>query len=142
MSRRKSQNVRYDLSAFIRAYLRPEFLVLAVLIAAGVAHSQTYPVKPVRYVVGFVAGGSADTIARIVAGKLGENLGQQVVVENRPGAGSVVAAELVARAGPDGYTLLQAGATLATNPALRRSVPYNAQKDFAPVSQLVRVANL
>ena len=94
-------------------------VTMAALISTGAVHSQTYPVKPVRYVVGFVAGGNADTLARIVAGRLGENLGQQVVVENRPGAGSVLAADLVAKANPDGYTLLQEGATLTTNPVLR-----------------------
>ena len=114
----------------------------AALIATGAAHAQTYPAKPVRYVVGFVAGGNADSLGRLVAARLGEILGQQVVVENRPGAAAMVATDLVAKSSPDGYTILQAGATFATNPALRKSVPYDAQKDFAPVSMIARVANV
>lgn len=101
-------------------------------ISAGLA--QTYPVKPVRVLVGFAPGGSTDTIARIIAPKLGERLGQQIVVENRPGAAGNIAAELTAKAAPDGYTLLMASASLTINASVYRKLPFDPVKDFAAVT--------
>lgn len=98
--------------------------------------AQQYPVKPIRLVVGFAAGGSTDLVARISATKLTAALGQSVIVENRPGAGGNIAAELVAKSPPDGHVLLVTPSAFAVNPSLYRQVPYDAIKDFAPVTAL------
>ncbi len=100
------------------------------------AHAQTlaYPAKPVRIVVGYSAGGGNDVIMRIVAQKLGENLGQPVVIDNKPGAASIIAADYVAKSAPDGYTLLMGpSGPIVFNPALYPKLPYSPQKDFAPI---------
>lgn len=105
--------------------------------AAPFASAQAnYPSKPVRIVVPFGAGGVADLTARAVGKALGERIGQGVVIENRPGAGGVVAAELVARAEPDGHTLFLMSNGTAVSTGLFRKLPYDAQKDFAPISLL------
>lgn len=111
---------------------------------AGLAQAaEPYPVKPVRMVVGFAAGGANDLVGRAIANKLGATLGRTVVVENRAGAGGNVATEYVARAAPDGYTMLLGSvSSLAMGPALYRSVPYDPVKDFAPVTQAVTVPAL
>ena len=115
----------------------------AAAFGAGVAEAQqTYPVRAVRLIVPSSPGGGTDITARIIAPKLGEYLGQQVVVENRPGAGTMIGGEVVARAAPDGYTLLMGISTLAINPAMYKKVPYDALKDFAPVSQVVALPNI
>ncbi|MBI3938198.1 MAG: tripartite tricarboxylate transporter substrate binding protein [Betaproteobacteria bacterium] len=111
-------------------------------VAAAVHAQQSYPTRPVRLVVPSSPGGGTDITARIIAPKLGEYLGQQVVVENRPGAGTMIGGEVVARAAPDGYTLLMGISTLAINPAMYRKVSYDALKDFAPISQVVLLPNL
>jgi len=99
--------------------------------------AQTWPNKPIRLVVGYSAGGGNDLIARIVAAKLQEKLGQPIVVDNKPGAQSIVAAELVAKAPPDGYTLLMApSGPMTINPAVYAKLPYDPAKDFAPISLL------
>ncbi len=108
--------------------------------AAPDTWSQTYPVKPVRIVFGFSAGGAGDVAARMVAQKLSASLGQPVVVENRAGAGGSIADELVARSPADGYTLLFAAGSFATLPALRANLPYDVQRDFAPISLVVITA--
>ena len=102
----------------------------ALPIAAG---AQTYPAKPVRIVVPFAAGGTFDQIGRVVAQKLTESWGQQVIVDNRPGGATILAADLVAKAAADGYTLLLSPNGLAANPALHKKLPYDAQKDLQPV---------
>lgn len=95
---------------------------------------QTFPAKPVRIVVGYSAGGGNDVIMRIVGQKLGENLGQPVVIDNKPGAASIIAAEHVAKSAPDGYTLLMGpSGPIVFNPALYPKLPYSPQKDFAPI---------
>lgn len=107
----------------------------ALIACVSGAAAQSYPAKPIRVVVPFAAGGGADIIARIVAPRMTEQLGQQVVVENRPGAATIVGAEAVARAPGDGYTLLMAvTATLAINPALFNKLPYDPIRDFTPVA--------
>ena len=110
------------------------FVVLAALASSGAA-AQQYPVKPVRIVVGFTPGGGNDVISRLVASNLTTAFGRQFVVENRPGAGGMIAAELVAKSPPDGYTLFLAGvATHGINPNLQKNIPYDPIKDFDPVS--------
>jgi tripartite-type tricarboxylate transporter receptor subunit TctC len=115
---------------------------VAGVTAAGATAAQPFPHKPIRYIVGFPPGGSTDLIARTAAGKLAEQTGQPVVVENRPGAGGTIAAEIAARATPDGYTLMHAGMTMAINPALRKNLPYVPLRDFAPVTLLSKLPNV
>lgn len=100
-------------------------------------HGQSdFPTKPVRMLVPFAAGGTFDLVARVTAQKLSEMWGQQVLVENRAGGGTIIATETVAKASPDGYTLLLSPNGLAANPALHSKLPYDAQKDLAPVALL------
>ncbi len=106
------------------------------------AHAQAYPNKVVRIVVPTSAGGGGDLIARLIAKALGERWGRQVVVDNRTGAGTMLGSELVVRAAPDGYTLLMTPSTLAINPAAYKKVPYDALRDFAPITQAAVVPNL
>jgi tripartite-type tricarboxylate transporter receptor subunit TctC len=113
-------------------------LALATLaLHAGGAVAQTYPNKPIRIVVPFVAGGAVDMLARMLGAKLSESFGQPVIVENRPGAGGNVAADAVAKSPPDGYTILQNTNGLAISPAIYRSLPFDVVRDFIPVTQLV-----
>jgi tripartite-type tricarboxylate transporter receptor subunit TctC len=100
-----------------------------------------YPARPIRMVVAYSPGGTTDFTARVVAPKLGELLGQTVVVDNRPGAGSILGTDLVAKGTPDGYTLLMADTTFGIIPAIYRKLPFNVQKDFATISQIMSVPN-
>ena len=106
-----------------------------ILLATG-AVAQTYPQRPVRMVVAVAAGGSTDIMARIVAAKLGERLGQQVVVDNRPGGSSIIGSEIVAKAPPDGHTLLMASGSFGTTSNLFSKLPFDIEKDFAPICLL------
>lgn len=109
--------------------------------AAPGAAAQSYPSKPVRLLVGTAAGGPIDLVARITAQRLTQGLGQQFVVENRPGAGGTITTELVARTAPDGYTLLMASAaTLCVTPHLYSKIGYDSLRDFAPVSTVAGIA--
>lgn len=110
--------------------------LLASMAFASLAVAQTFPSKPIKIVVPFGAGGVADLTARTVAQKLGESLGQAVVIENKPGAGGVVAGDAVAKAEPDGHTLLLMSNGTAVSAGLFKSLPFNTQRDFAPVSTL------
>lgn len=112
--------------------------VVAALAATSV-RGQTYPSRPVRMIVGFPPGGAADILGRIAAQQLTESLAQQVVVDNRGGAGGLIATEIAARANPDGYTLLFTSIPHVINPHLYRKVAYDAVKDFVPVVQFVAV---
>jgi tripartite-type tricarboxylate transporter receptor subunit TctC len=109
-------------------------LALSLAGYGGAALPQAYPAKPLRFVVGFPPGGGTDIMARLLAAKLPEYLGQPVVVENRPGAATNIAMEHVARSAPDGYTILVTTATMAMNPAFYRKLPFDVVRDFAPVS--------
>ena len=103
--------------------------------AAGHAVAQAYPAKTIRLIVPFPPGGGSDTMGRIVGQKLGERLGQQVVVDNRPGAGGSIGADAVAKAAPDGYTLLLGSASeIAQYPNVNTRLPYDPQRDFAPIT--------
>lgn len=109
-------------------------LVLVAVFGAS-PQAQPYPSKPIKLIVGYTPGGGNDLIARIVATKLQDKLGQPVLVENKPGAQSIVAAELVAKSAPDGYTLLMApSGPLTVNPAIHARLPYDPAKDFVPIS--------
>jgi tripartite-type tricarboxylate transporter receptor subunit TctC len=118
-------------------------LVSLVLAAPLIAAAQTtYPSRQVRYVVPQAAGGSSDTLARALAPRLGEALGQQVVIDNRPGATGNIGTEIVVRAAPDGYALLQAATSLATNVAMQPSAKFDPLRDLAPVILLSQQPNL
>ena len=117
--------------------------LLATLAIPAIARAQSYPNRPVRLICPFAAGGSADASARQMAEPLAAVLAQPVVVENRPGGGATIGAQLVARAAPDGHTLLYGTpGPQIVNPWLMRSVPYDPVKDFAPVSGYKRAPNL
>jgi len=121
---------------------RRRFLHLVTVAAAlpslsQIAWSQTYPTRPLRWIVGFPPGGGADTVARIVGQWLSERLGQQVIIENRPGASTNIAVQAVVNAPPDGYTLLFYGASSVVNTSIFENLPFNLQRDIAPVSGLV-----
>src|SRR5215217_4289371 len=107
-------------------------IAIALLALVPAAHAQQYPVKPIRLVVGFAAGGPSDVAARTIAQKLTEKWGQQVIVDIRPGASGNIATEIVAKAPPDGYTLLEPAFAHAVNPFLYQKLPFDAVKDFAP----------
>ncbi len=115
-------------------------LAAICLIYSGFVHAADevkYPTRPIRIVVGFTAGGGNDIIARIVGQKLSESLGQPVIIENKPGAGAILATEYVARSAPDGYTLLVgASGAMVINPAVYEKLNYDTMRDFAPVSEL------
>jgi tripartite-type tricarboxylate transporter receptor subunit TctC len=106
------------------------------------ARAQPYPTKPVRIIVPFAAGGAVDVVARLLSTKLQELLGQPVVVENRAGAGGNTGADAVAKAAPDGYTILQNTNGQAISPALYRNLPFDTQRDFIPVTQLVATSTV
>lgn len=113
------------------------FAVLIASLAAGAAQAQQYPNRPIRIVVGFAPGGGTDFIARVIAKKLGEQLGTQVIVENRPGAGSTLGAELVVKSPADGYTLLVNAASYTVNPSVYK-LSFDAMNDITPIVQLSR----
>jgi tripartite-type tricarboxylate transporter receptor subunit TctC len=122
-------------------YLLPTTLAL-LLAAAPLATAQTYPVKPVRLIVPFAPGGGTDIAARILADGLHREIGQAIIVDNRAGAGSTLGTDIASKASPDGYTLLLGNISMAFNPALFRKLPYDALRDFTPVSLVVDQPNL
>jgi tripartite-type tricarboxylate transporter receptor subunit TctC len=115
---------------------------VALAVHAVPATAQTYPNRTIRMIVGFTPGGGTDIMARLIASKLPEVLGQPVVVENRPGAATNIANEMVARSAPDGYTLLVATSVVAINMALYKKLPYDTVRDFAPVSLFAESPNV
>src|SRR4030095_12594278 len=117
-------------------------LASALLLATQLALAQTYPTKVIRIVIGFTPGGGVDINARLLAPKLQEYLGQQVIVDNRPAPGTNIATELVAKSAPDGYTLLMNTAAVAINMSLYKKVPYDALRDFAAVSLFSQSPNI
>ncbi|GAB1576601.1 tripartite tricarboxylate transporter substrate binding protein [Bordetella petrii] len=121
-------------------YLR--MVIAMVMASAGATALADYPDRPVRLIVPYSAGGAADTQARLIAKHLAERLGQQIIVENRPGASGTIGAAAVARAPADGYTLLYDATAHAVNPALYPSLSYDTRKDFYPLSLVSRTPNL
>src|SRR5688572_6957291 len=124
---------------FMNPIVRHSLALAALLALAGAAFAQTqaYPSRPIRLIVPFGAGSGTDVVARILAPKLSDGLGQQVVVDNRTGAGGIVGTDLVAKAQPDGHTLLFALSSHAINASLYSKLPYDTRKDFATVTQLI-----
>jgi tripartite-type tricarboxylate transporter receptor subunit TctC len=110
--------------------------LLAAAISGGWAAETTYPNRPIRMIIPFGAGGSTDVLVRIVANRMPEGLGQQVVIDNRTGAGGLIGTDLVAKANPDGYTLLGTGSPHSIFPNLYKNIPYDPLNDFAPIMQI------
>jgi tripartite-type tricarboxylate transporter receptor subunit TctC len=126
-------------SAFSRLLIAFPVALVGLGSAPGDLHAQAYPAKSVRMIVPFAPGGNTDIIGRIFAPKMGEILGQQIIVDNRGGAGSTIGSELAAKAPPDGYTLLMVSAAHVINPAMIRKLPYDSIKDFAPIGVIADV---
>ena len=128
-----------------RRALTTSVLCFTLLMATATSFAQpdaTYPSRLLRYVVGGSVGGGADSLARAIAQKLGEQWGQQVIVDNRAGGGGIVASEIVAKSPPDGYTLLMAFTSHVTNPSLYSKLSYDAVKDFAPITLVATIPNI
>src|SRR5476649_858646 len=115
---------------------------LAAVFAAPTAEAQTYPSKPIHVIVAFTPGSATDVIARAVAQAMSERIGQPVMIENRPGAGGTIGANLVAKAAPDGYTLLVNSSGHTVNPSIYPSIPFDTAKDFTGVSLLAEQPNI
>mgnify|MGYP001604355542 CR=1 FL=1 len=115
---------------------------VACSISAASALAQSYPNKPIRFIVPLAAGGGTDILARAIGQKLGESWGQPVLIENRPGAGTIIGTELVAKAAPDGYTLSINSPAFAINPSLYKKLPYDNLRDFVGVIQLSSFSNI
>jgi tripartite-type tricarboxylate transporter receptor subunit TctC len=120
--------------------LCPLALVTALAAAAGASGAETYPVRPIRMIIPSGAGGVTDILGRVLAQKLTDNLGQQVIVDNRPGASGVIGSHIVAKAAPDGYTLLMVYPSHTVNQSLYRDIPYDTAKAFAPITLVSAVA--
>ena len=123
-------------SSGLRAYAAVSLLALASPLPTL---AQTYPAKPIRMIVPFAPGGNTDIIARVFAPKMGEALGQQIIIDNRGGAGSTIGTDAAARAAPDGYTLVTVSAAHTINPAMIRKLPYDSVKDFTPLGVVADV---
>jgi tripartite-type tricarboxylate transporter receptor subunit TctC len=115
---------------------------IAFALAMCVANAQNFPVKPIKLVVPFAPGGGTDLIARTLAVEMAKDLGQSVIVENKPGAGTIIGTDLVAKSAPDGYTLVVSSIAHSVNPSLMEKMPYSTDKDFAPVAMIVRSPNV
>jgi tripartite-type tricarboxylate transporter receptor subunit TctC len=120
-------------------------VLAALALSAGGVQAQTrpsdYPKRPVRFIVAQLAGGNADFVARLLAGELGKRLGQQFIVDNRPGGSGVIAADLTVHAAPDGYTILLVGSSFGTNPSVRK-LPYDPLRDLAPITLASNAPNI
>src|SRR6185295_19742575 len=114
--------------------------MLAAALLATMAQAQEYPAKPIRFIVPFPPGGSSDLIARAIAPRLSERMGQPVLIENRAGAGGMIGVEMVVKAPPDGYIIgLAAAGALSSNISLYPTMPYHPEKDLAPISMLAMI---
>lgn len=131
----------FSIKRSIRHYAPVGLIACAVLGMSG-ALAQGYPARPVRVIVPQSAGGSTDLVARAVGQRMADNLGQPMVVDNRPGAGSINGTDIAAKATPDGYTLLIVAASFTITPNIRKKVPYDVLRDFTPISQLVTLPHI
>jgi tripartite-type tricarboxylate transporter receptor subunit TctC len=122
------------MSKFVR-FVAPAMVALMMTITAAPAPAETYPSKPIRLLIPFAPGGGTDILARMIAQRLSESLGQAIVADNRPAVDGVVASETLVRSAPDGYTLLLVSSSHAINPAIGRKMPYDTLRDFAPITQ-------
>ena len=120
------------------AVLRSLSVALLMLLAGSVSAQQNFPSKPIRFIVPFPPGGSTDPLARLAGQRMAESWGQQVLIDNRPGGSTIIGTEAVAKAAPDGYTILLAGIPLVTGTSLYPNIPYDAIRDFAPVTTIAR----
>jgi tripartite-type tricarboxylate transporter receptor subunit TctC len=116
--------------------------LMAAALSTGAAFGQAYPSKPIRFLVGYGAGGAADVATRLIAPRMAEAFGQPVVVDNRPGAGSLIATQLLAQSRPDGYTLMMVNISFGANPALYTRRTYDPVKDFVPVAHVDVMPNV
>src|ERR1700687_6200290 len=123
------------MARFTKILSAPLFAV-GVLCAQAAVSAQPFPIKPLQLVVPFPPGAGTDMFARVIAAKLGESLGQAVVVDNNPGAGATIGTEFVAKSAPDGYTLLLSTASHALNPSVYSRLPYDPLKDFVSVTEV------
>lgn len=121
---------------------RAALLAAVAVFAGSAAWAQTYPTRPIRLIVPFAPGGPTDTIARVVAPRLGEALGQQVIIDNRPGAGGNIGMGLAATATPDGHTAVLVSSSFVVNPGLYSKIPYDPYKSFSPVSNWAAMPNV
>ena len=117
-------------------------VIICAALAAGAVCADNYPNKPIRMIVAVPPGGPADTLARLVGPRLGEALGQTVVIDNRPGANGIIAYDMAARSTPDGYTFVLVAAGVAINPSLYRNVPYDPVRDFSAITLGITVPNI
>ena len=118
-------------------------LATSLTLAAAPSHADTFPSKPIRLIVPFPASGATDLLARAIAQKVGQNLGQQIVVDNRPGAGGAIGSDMAAKAAPDGYTILIATtSTHSIGPYINTHLPYNTETDFTPIGQVATATNV
>ncbi|ABE46277.1 Bug family tripartite tricarboxylate transporter substrate binding protein [Polaromonas sp. JS666] len=115
---------------------------LFIALAATAAYAESYPTKPIRLIVPFPPGGTTDNLGRLLASRLSESLGQQVIVDNRAGAGGTLGTDFVAKSAADGYTLLFGGIGLAINASLYKNLPYDSKKDFTPIATFATVPNV
>lgn len=126
----------------MRPSLTHSLFAFTLACACALAHAQSYPTKPVRLVVPFPPGGGTDIIARTLGDRMAADLGQPVIIDNRPGAGTMIGDDNVAKSAPDGYSLLIATFAHAVNPSLQTRIPFNTEKDFAPVALVGRSPNV
>ena len=141
-SRRYNRQLVTTRRSYFMQSIKGVLLAVCALLGATAAFSQGYPVKPVRLVVGFPPGGSTDIMARLIAPGLSDAFKQQFIIDNRPGANSNIAAELVARAAPDGYTLIVVSASFSTNVSLYPKMGYDPLRDFSPITRIAAVHNV
>ena len=120
----------------MKLHCKSLFFGIALALAAPLAQAQSWPAKPILIVIPFSAGGTLDAVTRLVGSKVSENIGQPVVIENRTGAQGIIGFQSVAKAPPDGYTLVTVANSFAVNPAVRSDLPYDSVKDFAPLTSL------
>jgi tripartite-type tricarboxylate transporter receptor subunit TctC len=120
------------------AIFRRSLALVTMLLCASAGHAQQYPARPIRFISPYPAGGGNDTLLRIIGEKLGDQVGQRIIVDNRPGANTIVGTELLVKSAPDGYTFILVPNSFATNPSFYPKLPYDTMKDVATVGQIAQ----